>query len=317
MIATAPGKLIVSGEYAVLDGAPAVVIAVDRRVVARRVPGASPSSAFLAALATELARRNVDAHDIVVDSSAFYDGERKLGLGSSAAVTVAAAKLALPDADDDTLFDLAASVHATAQGVRGSGADLAAAIHGGVIEYTAGNPLTGSRPTIKRFAWPTSVQLIAFFTGVSADTADLVSRVAASRAGAPVAINAALTAIAGASDDLVDACLARISDGSREPSSTMASASEIIEAFARAGTAFDQLAVATGIPLVPRCVAVAREVMSGLGGTAKTTGAGGGDVGIAVIPVTADRTVATRLLIEAGCIPLELSVDPTGVDTRP
>jgi len=36
MIATAPGKLILTGEYAVLDGAPALVIAVDRRVVATR-----------------------------------------------------------------------------------------------------------------------------------------------------------------------------------------------------------------------------------------------------------------------------------------
>ncbi len=35
MTATAPGKLILTGEYAVLDGAPAVVVAMDRRVVAR------------------------------------------------------------------------------------------------------------------------------------------------------------------------------------------------------------------------------------------------------------------------------------------
>ena len=36
MIATAPGKLILTGEYAVLDGAPALVVAMDRRAVARR-----------------------------------------------------------------------------------------------------------------------------------------------------------------------------------------------------------------------------------------------------------------------------------------
>ena len=34
MRATAPGKLILTGEYAVLEGAPAIVVAVDRRVVA-------------------------------------------------------------------------------------------------------------------------------------------------------------------------------------------------------------------------------------------------------------------------------------------
>ena len=33
--ASAPGKVVLSGEYAVLDGAPAVCMAVDRRAIAR------------------------------------------------------------------------------------------------------------------------------------------------------------------------------------------------------------------------------------------------------------------------------------------
>jgi phosphomevalonate kinase len=32
-MASAPGKLVLAGEYAVLDGAPAIVMAVDRRAV--------------------------------------------------------------------------------------------------------------------------------------------------------------------------------------------------------------------------------------------------------------------------------------------
>jgi mevalonate kinase len=54
-----------------------------------------------------------------------------------------------------------------------------------------------------------------------------------------------------------------------------------------------------------------------VGGTAKTTGAGGGDVGIGVMPATTDVTEVARLLIEAGCRPLRLSVDETGVDLQP
>ncbi len=46
-IATAPGKLILMGEYAVLDGAPAVVVAVDRRVIARRHIGPARQLAIL------------------------------------------------------------------------------------------------------------------------------------------------------------------------------------------------------------------------------------------------------------------------------
>ena len=57
--------------------------------------------------------------------------------------------------------------------------------------------------------------------------------------------------------------------------------------------------------------------MARLGGTAKTTGAGGGDIGVAVMPSTEDVTEARRYLIEAGCQPLPLSVDTTGVDLQP
>lgn len=320
MIATAPGKLILAGEYAVLDGATAIVAAVDRRAIARRVPGTpAAGSAFLAAVADELARRDpaaaAIAREIVVDSTAFYDGSRKLGLGSSAAVTVAAAYLALGGAcDRGELFAIARAAHARAQGVAGSGADLAAAIWGGVLAFAPAPPPTsipGSRPTripgglpeIEPLAWPGDLRLLGFFTGSSASTAELVQRVAAARAGAPVAVNAALTEIAEAADRLREALGAR-------------DAGLAIAALDHAATGVDELAAASGVPLVPGCVSAARIALRRLGGTAKTTGAGGGDVGIAAFPASIDGTTATRALIEAGCHPLQLSVEPIGVDTR-
>ena len=72
-----------------------------------------------------------------------------------------------------------------------------------------------------------------------------------------------------------------------------------------------------GRSLVPVTVTAARTAMARLGGTAKTTGAGGGDIAIAVIPATEDVTQARRYLIEAGCQPLQLTVDQTGVDLQP
>jgi hypothetical protein len=36
-----------------------------------------------------------------------------------------------------------------------------------------------------------------------------------------------------------------------------------------------------------------------------------------VIPASEDATVARRLLREAGCLPLSLTVDQTGVDLQP
>jgi phosphomevalonate kinase len=313
VIASAPGKLILTGEYAVLDGAPAIAIAVDRRAVARRNAIPRGSSPFLLAVADEIAARRGAADpaaraalEISVDSSAFYDKLTKLGLGSSAAVTVAATALALGTADRDEVLAVALAAHARAQGprgARGSGADIAASVHGGTIIFTRSD---GAAPRIERRRWPASVVLLPFFTGAPADTAQLVAQVAAARAANPGQIDAALAAIADASRA---ACTALTAPPDIAPIA-------LIGSLALAGNAIDRLAIATELDLVPECVTRARAALARLGGTAKTTGAGGGDVGIAVLPATADATAATRALIEAGCQPLRISRDETGVDLR-
>jgi phosphomevalonate kinase len=160
---------------------------------------------------------------------------------------------------------------------------------------------------IERRRWPSSVAIVPFFTGAAADTAQLVAQVEAARERDRTAVDAALTAIA---------------EASRAACAALAAPPEIatlalIGAIALAGNAMDRLATATQLELVPGCVRAARLALAKLGGTAKTTGAGGGDVGIAVIPATVDATVVTRLLIEAGCQPLRISLDDAGVDLRP
>lgn len=319
MKATAPGKLILTGEYAVLEGAPAIVVGVDRRVSA--IIGASQGSPFLTAVRDELhARGREDAARkaglLAVQSDELYSGEQKLGLGSSAAVTVAATALALELADAETraeamaaattdgwqatnvlstvasetrepidralVLAIASAAHARAQearGSRGSGADVAAAVYGGVIEFTAGK--------VRPLAWPTSVALVTFFTGVAAQTGPLVRDVMAKRP------TEALARIRAASE----AAIANIS----------------VEAFARCADAFEGLAAATGLPLVPACVIAARRAMASFGGTAKTTGAGGGDVAIAVVPATADRAAVEAAITAAGGEVLPLQVDRDGV----
>lgn len=314
MIATAPGKLIITGEYAVLDGAPAIVVAVDRRAVARRNATPRGSSPFLLAVADEIAARRgaTDpaaraALEISVDSTAFYDRMSKLGLGSSAAVTVAATALALETAVPEEVLEVALAAHARAQGprgARGSGADIASAVHGGTIVFT--RPPGSATVRVEQRRWPASVTLLPFFTGAPADTAQLVAKVEAARAANP---------------SLVDAALAGISDASRAACTALSAPADIatvglIGAIALAANATDRLAIATGIDLVPECVTAARAALVRLGGTAKTTGAAGGDVGVAVIPATADVTIATRLLIEAGCQPLRIARDDTGVDLQ-
>jgi phosphomevalonate kinase len=312
VIASAPGKLILTGEYAVLDGAPAIVIAVDRRVVARRDAAARNSSGFLLAVAEEIAERHgagspaaIAATEIAVDSAAFYDRSTKLGIGSSAAVTVAATALALETTDRGTVLEVAQAAHARAQGplgARGSGADIAASVYGGTIVFS--RPGSSSPCRVEPRPWPASVALVAFFTGAAADTAQLVAQIEAARELRRGAVNTALTAIADASRA---ACLA-LDDRSE------AATGAVVRAFAEAAEATDQLAAATGVALVPPCVSAARTQLARLGGIAKTTGAGGGDVAIAVVPATVDSTTVMRLLIEAGCQPVSMTRDDRGVD---
>ena len=298
VIATAPGKLLLTGEYAVLDGGPALVIAVDRRVIARR-GGGGERSAFLEAVVAAVGDRGLAevAREIRADSTAFYDGDHKLGLGSSAAVTVAAVALALAGTgplDRELVCRLATVAHGDAQaarGARGSGADIAASTHGGAILYAAGR--------FDRVAWPGSITLLPFWTGQSADTPTLVAAVTQAHAVRPSEVGAALTEIAEASR-----------------AAARALAGSFVAALERAADATDRLARASGIDLVPPCVTAGRAALARLGGTAKTTGAGGGDIAIGVIPATADVTLARQLLIEAGCKPLPLFLDETGVDLR-
>ena len=316
MIASAPGKLIVTGEYAVLEGAPAIVIAVDRRATAQRNATPRGSSPFLLAVADEIAARrgaaDPAAHaalEISVDSTAFYHRITKLGLGSSAAVTVAATALALGTVDREEVLAVALAAHARAQGprgARGSGADVAASVHGGTIVFTRPASDDGAPAQVERLRWPAQVTILPFFTGTAADTVQLVTRVHAARDANRTAVEAALTAIADASRA---ACAALTAPADIAPVA-------LIGALALAANAMDRLAIATGIGLVPECVTAARAALARLGGTAKTTGAGGGDVGLAVIPATVDATLATRLLIEAGCQPLRISLDEAGVDLR-
>jgi phosphomevalonate kinase len=205
--ATAPGKIVVSGEYAVLVGAPALVQALDRRVVVRFAPGerdwrftsygftgsarhtlhelqgqralALDDPAFMTqhvlhAITAADARCDwPQAVDVELDSRAGFERGAKLGIGTSAAVCVAltAACCRYLGLEIDVLR-VALDAHARAQGGRGSGLDVAAAHRGGLIRYARGTPL----PSIETLAWPTNVHRLAIWTRESAVTVGYIER---------------------------------------------------------------------------------------------------------------------------------------------
>ncbi len=133
MRARAPGKLVLSGAYAVLYGAPAIVTAVSRYAIA--------DTGRAAEFVTPEVRAAIgDRCAPWFDASELRGSEGKLGLGSSAAILVAslaALELAAGSSGQDAglaaaVFEPALVAHRAAQG-GGSGVDVACAAHGGTL----------------------------------------------------------------------------------------------------------------------------------------------------------------------------------------
>lgn len=294
---SAPGKLFLLGEYAVLDGAPALLSAVDRRVQVTVERATGPDWTISApdigidnlALAADgglpgdldaATRARLGVYDAVratvaehvglcpeplamrIGGAAFSADGHKLGLGASAAVaaalTGALTRASGADHDRATLCQKAIAAHRRAQHGAGSGADVATSIYGGVIEYQADTVQAA-------LSWPEDITGMAVVTGTGASTTDLVGRIAAyaERAPARYAADMAdlkhLAAQARAALASADAFLALAGD--------YFAALQTLDSHAQAGIVLDQH----------------RELgtlATRHGGVFKTTGAGGGDLGL-------------------------------------
>lgn len=201
LVASAPGKLLLGGEYAVLDGAPAVAMAIDRRAVVTvessagvgtvRIAGdASANSTFAAgsgapawltggerlglfeAVWASSAVTLKEPLSFVLDTRGFRDPETgtKYGLGSSAALAAALAA-AMAELGGNDPGRVAPEAHRRFQGGHGSGVDVACSLHGGVIEYRV-------HGEVSRLDWPAGLVWAVLWSGQSADTRSKLGRLA-------------------------------------------------------------------------------------------------------------------------------------------
>ena len=224
ILTKAPGKLILLGEYAVLEGAPALVAAVNRLARVTILPSSNESfeveapvidislqqfildakgkvnflkkpikklkfflSIFEYAL-EELQKKNIllSPIKITLDTSEFFlrKGAAKLGLGSSAALTVAllAALFAYYDANGQIdqnqmrLFETALGAHRSAQGNVGSGADVAACVFGGNLQYRLLDQPSENSAEIKQLDLLKDIHFVPIWTGKASSTKDLVNK---------------------------------------------------------------------------------------------------------------------------------------------
>jgi phosphomevalonate kinase len=309
LVTRAPGKAMLVGEYAVLDGAPAVVAAVDCYAVARLLPG-EPGSPFITAAVSEaaqaLAELGVAARPPaglvpVVDTQSFSVGGRKLGVGSSASATVAAvgallaaAGVAVGERPSQRVVQRAATrAHDAAQGVRGSGADVLAATFGGLCVLNAPEPTWD--PLAGAAAVPLPAELCFVATTTSVSTAALVGRYRE------------IGAAAQPGQQLLRAAAARFLAAwqGQDAGALLAAVEQAYAGYAALGAAMDR-------PLITadhaRIAAAAQKV----GGVAKPSGAGGGDLAVVFLP---PGTAAAALLqaLPPELPILNLHVSPLGL----
>jgi phosphomevalonate kinase len=177
VIARAPGKLVLSGAYAVLSGAPAIVAAVDRYVTADASRPADRVTAEVNAAIAAGALDRAPWFDASKLRASLPDGQsRKLGLGSSAAILVASLAASHPSGSAlrDAIFPIALRAHRIAQ-PRGSGIDVAASTFGGVIRAV----LRDHDLDVAPHALPEGVIVEVFASPVSAETASFLEQVRA------------------------------------------------------------------------------------------------------------------------------------------
>lgn len=326
VLASAPGKLVITGEYAVLEGAPALVLAIDRQAhVVLEDSGDSDYEISAPGLGIHAARGRLDATGRIawpaldaavgaslrlvgailetlgaeerpppfrasLDTRAFHadgDGRRKLGLGSSAALTVALASAirALGRRGAPSLDTLLAA-HRRAQDGRGSGLDVAASLSGGLLRYR----LHEGQPRIAPAAWPPGLAWCCVWSGRPASTSFFLQRLAAWRAQAPARHAAAMRELGDCATAAADA----------------ASATALIEAVAAYAQALERLAAASGLDIFcPEHRALAALAVR-LGVVYKTCGAGGGDIGIGLAMDPARLQAFRQAASAAGCAVLEL-----------
>ncbi len=306
----APGKVFLVGEYAVLEGGTAVLAAVSRYAMAHYVAGGQPASVVVA---ETVDRARVEIGEMAaalppgsvhVDTDSFRQGNRKLGLGSSAAVAVAAAGATFEAAGLSTvnrqqrIFNVADAAHRAAQAGLGSGADVAAAVYGGFIKFArpAGGP-----PSIESLQSP-RIHLVVFWTGQAATTPGMVEAVRAFGVRSPLAYRALIDSMRAAADRFVSELRAGQSTGA-------------VAAAGKYGRLMGDLGRAAGVPIVTPAFDEAAELARTLGGEVKPSGAGGGDIGIGFFatPESAD-------LFARACKPrytvLALGLAKTGVQRR-
>ncbi|MDA0712550.1 MAG: hypothetical protein O2897_00990 [bacterium] len=293
--ASAPGKLVLAGEYAVLSGYSGLAIAINNRVTISVSKTTKPTNSFnlippqtdsgqklLAAFfkTADKMGLSVKPQEFTIDSTPFFlqtnNKITKLGLGSSAAVLVCLAAQILKqnqlETSNEAIFKLAFKAHREFNNQQGSGIDIAASCYGGLIKFQKNAESTS--PVVTQLKPVIDLKtLIPVFTNQSQSTEDFLTKVFAWKSKSPQAYSDIMQNLGEVGLELEkNICIKN-------------DWKILVEIIAENIKLLTQLGEAANIGLITPNLTHLINLAKTYGGIAKPSGAGGGDMAICFIPL--------------------------------
>ena len=291
--AKAPGKLFLCGEYAVLEGAPAILRAMPQQAEVSISPadagaltlvsdtrrvyplpqalGETPLvDSVMASLSGQGLAADMLAHcaagrlSIKLDTSSFHRHGQKLGLGSSAALTVALIKALTGFLRPETLLPLASDAHRRLQGGFGSGADIALSVLAQDIIFRQHQaPIQASLPA--------DIHILYIWTGQAASSPEYLSRLDAWRQARPRDYQSIINKLCISADQAVQHL------GQQDTAA-------LLRALGAYDRLLEDLSRWSGLHFYNQTHIDLRKQVESAGCVYKLSGAGGGDFGMALAP---------------------------------
>lgn len=256
----------------------------------------------------------IDAFHLSIRSELDDESGIKYGLGSSAAVVSAVVTAImsrfLKEPDRDIIFKLAAIAHVKTQG-NGSGADIAASVYGGILEYSSFqaewlqeryeksssiSELLAENwvyLSLKPIQLPENVYFCVGWTGKPASTTKLVDIILKLKETNPTQFDTFLQnsekAVHTLLKGLEEANLSLLFKGVKANRSALAQVGKLANA-----------------PVETPLLATLSDLAEELGGAGKPSGAGGGDCGIAFMSTAEQAENLFEAWKQAGIKPLTL-----------
>jgi phosphomevalonate kinase len=288
----------------VLEGAPAIVGAVDRRVVVAWSED-EVSMPPEVALTLESAREECGPTPsfLTLDASALQRDGVKLGLGSSAAAAAATAAAVFATHgqvldDPKTLrrvFECALAGHGSVA-PQGSGADVAASTFGGFLRYSR----MADEVEIRNLHRPNGLAIRLVWTVRPARTSELVAKVRTFARRDPHGYRRCMDQLT----ELAAAFAAAFESGS---------ALDVVASGASYSKALAALGEAAAAPIVEARLRRATDLAARFAGSAKPSGAGGGDLAVAFFEDNSAAKSFEAACKNEGLQPIEVSWEATGV----